>query len=221
MPSTGPIGGYRQPAGPFADDAAVRTRSFARQVRRSRATGTRPSSPTRAFCRAFSRGQAGARRHRARRTPCPAGPTRCPGRDHPHHRRRLPGGRANGPARGLRAPPAEQAAGRARSQRDAQLAWLEPSRLAGDARLRPAGGDPPSGEHHPATPQKRGSRAVPPRVRWSVQEIRRLAGRLAPRRIEPAFASAWFVWRRCRQAVHNRPTSSEPWNGNARTRQQG
>jgi hypothetical protein len=38
-------------------------------------------------------------------------------------------------------------------------------------------------------------------VRWSVQEIRRLAGRLAQRRIEPAFVIAWSIWRRCHQAM--------------------
>ena len=38
-------------------------------------------------------------------------------------------------------------------------------------------------------------------VRWSVQEIRRLANRLAQRRIEPAFVIAWSVWRRCHQAM--------------------
>jgi hypothetical protein len=37
-------------------------------------------------------------------------------------------------------------------------------------------------------------------VRWSVQEIRRLACRLAQCRIEPAFVIAWSVWRRCHQA---------------------
>ena len=38
-------------------------------------------------------------------------------------------------------------------------------------------------------------------VRWSVQEIRRLACRLAQRRIEPALIIAWSVWRRAHQAV--------------------
>ena len=38
-------------------------------------------------------------------------------------------------------------------------------------------------------------------IRWSVQEIRRLAGRLAQRRIEPAFVIAWSVWRRCHHAM--------------------
>jgi hypothetical protein len=37
-------------------------------------------------------------------------------------------------------------------------------------------------------------------VRWSLQEIRRIAWRLAQRRIEPAFVIAWSVWRRCHQA---------------------
>lgn len=56
-----------------------------------------------------------------------------------------------------------------RSTAPLSMAWLAPSRLAGDARLRAAGGDPPSGEHHPATPKKHGSRAVPPMVPWSVR----------------------------------------------------
>jgi hypothetical protein len=38
-------------------------------------------------------------------------------------------------------------------------------------------------------------------VRWSVQEIRRLACRLAQRRLEPAFIIAWSVWRRSHQAM--------------------
>jgi hypothetical protein len=38
-------------------------------------------------------------------------------------------------------------------------------------------------------------------VRWSLQEIRRIAWRLIQRRIEPAFVIAWSVWRRCHQAM--------------------
>ena len=38
-------------------------------------------------------------------------------------------------------------------------------------------------------------------MRWSVQEIRRLAVRLAQRRIHPAYAIAWSVWRRAHQAA--------------------
>jgi phosphohistidine phosphatase SixA len=38
-------------------------------------------------------------------------------------------------------------------------------------------------------------------VRWSVQEIRRIATRLAQRRIEPARVIAWSLWRRAHQAA--------------------
>jgi len=38
-------------------------------------------------------------------------------------------------------------------------------------------------------------------IRWSVQEIRRIAIRLAQRRISPASIIAWSVWRRAHQAV--------------------
>jgi len=38
-------------------------------------------------------------------------------------------------------------------------------------------------------------------IRWSVQEIRRIAIRLAQRRINPAHVIAWSIWRRAHQAV--------------------
>jgi hypothetical protein len=38
-------------------------------------------------------------------------------------------------------------------------------------------------------------------VPWSIQEIRRVAIRLAQRRIEPAFILAWSAWRRAHQAA--------------------
>ena len=38
-------------------------------------------------------------------------------------------------------------------------------------------------------------------IRWSVQEIRRAAMRLAQRRIQPAHVIAWSVWRRAHQAA--------------------
>jgi hypothetical protein len=38
-------------------------------------------------------------------------------------------------------------------------------------------------------------------IRWSVQEIRRIAVRLAPRRIQPVHVIAWLLWRRAHQAV--------------------
>jgi hypothetical protein len=40
----------------------------------------------------------------------------------------------------------------------------------------------------------------PPLIRWSVQEIRRIATRLARRRIQPAGIIAWSLWRRAHQA---------------------
>jgi hypothetical protein len=106
-------------------------------------------------------------------------------------------GRSRPPSR----PPRTRA--RPRPQRDPQPAWLAPPcLLVGHARPRPAGGDPPPGQRHHATPEERPGRAKPPLVRWSsVQEIRRLACRLARRRIEPAFAIAWSSWRRCHRAV--------------------
>jgi hypothetical protein len=38
-------------------------------------------------------------------------------------------------------------------------------------------------------------------IGWSVQEIRRVAMRLAQRRIEPAHVIAWSLWRRAHQAT--------------------
>jgi hypothetical protein len=38
-------------------------------------------------------------------------------------------------------------------------------------------------------------------IRWSIQEIRRIAIRLAQRRIKPAHVIAWSLWRRAHQAV--------------------
>jgi hypothetical protein len=37
--------------------------------------------------------------------------------------------------------------------------------------------------------------------RWSAQEIRRVAWRLAQNRIEPAFVIAWSAWRQAHQAM--------------------
>jgi hypothetical protein len=62
----------------------------------------------------------------------------------------------------------------------------------------------PSGERHgQADPAPRESRG-PPLVRWSLQEIRRTAARLAQRRIQPALILAWSAWRRARQASAQR-----------------
>jgi hypothetical protein len=37
-------------------------------------------------------------------------------------------------------------------------------------------------------------------IRWSIQEIRRIAMKLAQRRIQPANVIAWSLWRRAHQA---------------------
>jgi len=38
-------------------------------------------------------------------------------------------------------------------------------------------------------------------IRWSVQEIRRIATRLAQQQIQPAHVVAWSLWRRAHQAA--------------------
>ena len=38
-------------------------------------------------------------------------------------------------------------------------------------------------------------------IRWSVQEVRRIANKLAQRRIKPAYVIAWSCWRRAHQAA--------------------
>ncbi|AFL49000.1 hypothetical protein USDA257_c04030 [Sinorhizobium fredii USDA 257] len=41
-------------------------------------------------------------------------------------------------------------------------------------------------------------------IRWSIQEVRRIAIRLAQRRINPAYVIAWSCWRRAHQAAAQR-----------------
>ena len=41
-------------------------------------------------------------------------------------------------------------------------------------------------------------------IRWSVQEIRRIAMKLTQRRIQPAYVIAWSLWRRTHQAEAQR-----------------
>jgi DDE superfamily endonuclease len=93
---------------------------------------------------------------------------------------------------------------RARPQRDPVLARLAPPRLAGDARLRHPRGHPPSrerGRRANRTARESRRRAL---VRWSLQEIRRVAARRAQRRIQPARVIAWSAWRRAHQASAQR-----------------
>jgi hypothetical protein len=82
------------------------------------------------------------------------------------------------------------------------MAWLASSRLAGHARLRHDGGNPASGK--PPDTQKNQAndcKKSPTLIRWSIQEIRRIAQRLAQRRINPACIIAWSLWRRAHQAA--------------------
>jgi hypothetical protein len=57
--------------------------------------------------------------------------------------------------------------------------------------------------HAPKNPNPACSKA-PDLIRWSVQELRRIAVRLAQRRIQPAYVIAWSVWRRTHQAAAQR-----------------
>ena len=49
--------------------------------------------------------------------------------------------------------------------------------------------------------QARRNAKAPSLIRWSIQEIRRIAQRLAQRRIQPAHVIAWSLWRRAHQAA--------------------
>jgi SRSO17 transposase len=98
----------------------------------------------------------------------------------------------------------------ARSQREPVMAWLASARVLGDARLRHDGGDPTPRQS--AVAQKNGtpdrgkakSSTTSSLIRWSIQEIRRVAIRLARKRIKPAHIIAWSLWRRAHQAVARR-----------------
>jgi SRSO17 transposase len=98
---------------------------------------------------------------------------------------------------------------RARSQREQILAWMASPRFPGDARLLNDGGDPPSRQSAAAQknappPGKSQNAPTPPLIRWSLQEIRRIAVRLARKRIQPAHIIAWSFWRRAHQAAAQR-----------------
>ena len=93
------------------------------------------------------------------------------------------------------------------SQRNPFVARLASPRLTGHAGLRHDGGDQVSRERC-ATPKRtsldqktKDTPPSPPLIRWSVQEIRRIAVRIAQRRIQPEHIIAWSLWRRAHQAV--------------------
>ncbi|TZG34921.1 hypothetical protein AGR1_19895 [Agrobacterium sp. B1(2019)] len=52
-------------------------------------------------------------------------------------------------------------------------------------------------------------------IRWSIQEVRRIAIRLAQRRINPAYVIPWSCWRRAPQAAARRAVSKQKCNCNA------
>ncbi|QHP66122.1 hypothetical protein EI171_00905 (plasmid) [Bradyrhizobium sp. LCT2] len=58
-------------------------------------------------------------------------------------------------------------------------------------------------------------------IRWSIQEIRRIAIRLARKRIQPAHIIAWSFWRRAHQAAAQRAHFKSKSNCNARRAQVG
>src|SRR5674476_747338 len=97
---------------------------------------------------------------------------------------------------------------RTRSQREQILAWLASPRFHGHARLRHDGGDPPSCQSGSAkknkTPSQDKNIATQSLIRWSIQEVRRIATRLARKRILPAHIIAWSLWRRAHQAAAQR-----------------
>jgi hypothetical protein len=90
---------------------------------------------------------------------------------------------------------------RARPQRDPLLAWVAPACLARDARLRNDGRRVPSRERAGSPKKSEAGSSGRNLIGWSVQEIRRVAMRLAQRRIEPAHVIAWSLWRRAHQAA--------------------
>ncbi|MBW4331268.1 hypothetical protein KY084_10335, partial [Stakelama sp. CBK3Z-3] len=57
----------------------------------------------------------------------------------------------------------------------------------------------PRQQHH--APKKTEDARHQELIRWSVQEVRRIAVKLAQRRIEPACIIAWSCWRRVHQAA--------------------
>jgi hypothetical protein len=80
---------------------------------------------------------------------------------------------------------------------------LASPRVARHARVRHDGGDPPPGKPRDA-PKKDAHKTTPQLIRWSIQEVRRIAIRLAQRKIQPARIIAWSTWRRAHQAAAKR-----------------
>jgi hypothetical protein len=82
------------------------------------------------------------------------------------------------------------------------VAWLASSRLASHARIFHDGCHPTSGQQAGAQKNKVERNAKTSHlIRWSIQEIRRIAQRLAQKRIQRADVIAWSLWRRAHQAA--------------------
>src|SRR5882724_3979581 len=62
-----------------------------------------------------------------------------------------------------------------------------------------------------ATPNQRKNKTIVASslIRWSIQEVRRIAIRLARKRIQPAHIIAWSLWRRAHQAIAQRAHQSK------------
>ena len=79
-----------------------------------------------------------------------------------------------------------------------------------DSTAPTAGGDPPSRQSAAAQKNETPNRGKNQRIatasliRWSIQEVRRIAIRLARKRIQPAHIIAWSLWRRVHQAAAQR-----------------
>ena len=70
------------------------------------------------------------------------------------------------------------------------------------ARLRHDGCHPTSGQQaHAQKNQVERNAKTSDLIPWSIQEIRRIAQRLARKRIQPADVIAWSLWRRAHQAA--------------------
>jgi hypothetical protein len=80
------------------------------------------------------------------------------------------------------------------------VAWLASPRLSGHARLRHDGGDPIPRQCRDA-PKKIDDADHQDLIRWSIQEVRRIANKLAQRCIRPAYIIAWSSWRRAQAAA--------------------
>jgi hypothetical protein len=78
---------------------------------------------------------------------------------------------------------------------------MAPSRIIGHDGIRHDGGNPASRECHYSPKKTSQDSQYPALIRWSLQEMRRIACEMSQRSIEPAAIIAWSLWRRAHQAV--------------------